>query len=93
MIKEIEKTEVWEDMIQLKEFNADDFYEDFFYSLDDDDVNDVMSDIPGSPIDKVLITLIRKWDEYIDIVNTEYEKYGDVSIKKLSNGQKIRKQI
>jgi len=82
--REVEKTEVWKDMIQLKEFDADEFYENFKYNVDDDVIEDVMKDVPGNNTDKVLITLLKKWDEYIDIVNEEYKKYGDISIDKLS---------
>lgn len=80
----VSKSEVWNDMIQLRDFNAKDYYDGFSYNMSDDDIDTVLSEYKGTTKDKIFKVLLEKWNSIMDLVNEDFEKYGDTKLKKLT---------
>ena len=82
-LKIIKTTEVWNDMQQL-DFNAQDFYDNLSFNMDENDIDEVLSDFTGNTKDKVLKSFLSKWNEIIVLVNKEWDKNDDIHLKKLT---------
>jgi len=79
----VKQTSVWKEMIDLKDFDPQTFYDNFEYDANDEDIEELF-DYPGSIKDKVLKHLIHMFDDKIDIVNDHFEQYSDIKLDKLN---------
>lgn len=84
----VEDTDVWKDLIELKNFNAEKFYKKFKCNISDEDFYDVFSNIyseeeinNNSKNHLILKYLINNWNNSIDVVNSEFK--GNIKLTKL----------
>ena len=89
----VEMSDVWNELIDLKNFNAKEFYDNFKIDHDVEEVKSVFlelglytkRDIKKNSIEKlVLKQLLSYWNNAVGLVNIEFEKLGDVKLEKLT---------
>jgi len=84
---EVKKTTVWNEMIDLKNFNSDEFYENIEFHLpkdfDDENIINIFNEYKDDKekLKSVMIYgLLSTWNKTIDLINDEY-KDKDVQLK------------
>ncbi len=86
----VKQNSVWDEMVSLKNFNAEEFYNNFSYKSSDDDIKDAFlelgiyskEELENSDIKHLIIKeLVKMWDKNIDQTN---ELYKDGGMSKLS---------
>lgn len=80
-MKAVKKTDPWKDMISLKNFDADEFYENFKVNLNNEEIKKALKDVidfkegEDERINKVVLKyLITVWNNYIDVANKHFKK-------------------
>lgn len=88
----VKESSVWEELIQLKDFDAKKFYDNLTIDAESEDLKDIFVDqkfftkqeVQNEDIKNLVLKhLISHWNDTIDEVNTEFEQYGDVKLEKV----------
>lgn len=88
----IEDSDPWKEMIQLRDFDSDEFYENFTIDASEEDLkesfltNGIYTEedfLKNDVKTLVLRYFLTEWNKNIDIVNDEFLIYGDLILRKL----------
>lgn len=90
----IKDSDPWKEMIQLRDFNAEEFYENFTINASPEDLKESFlttgvyteEDFKSCDIKTLVLRyFLTEWNKNIDVVNDEFLIHGDLVLRKLTD--------